>query len=1087
MITPKNKIFNVFFLSVLIGMFCLVVPTFAADSTGTATTGTTTTSSTDSSSSSCAKKSCSEIKCSPTYNSKGVYNQVAKSINLSSKCLAGIASSSTSCFNSVPVSFAGSYEGIGNRSPTRNHYGSDIGGAGNTAINVYAAADGVVKYKNTSTGGGRTIVIEHTKACSGSTGTNKYKTVYRHLFAYKVSAGDSVSKGDIIGIEGGSDASRIGGAPCDNSAQKKMEGYTTAGCTKDYGPYAIHLHLELANGPASGSSSAVRVNEVMSAYCPDVQSLCGGCAGSATCLSKGVSSYSDGTVATTDGTTSGGDASGSASGDGGGSSEDTQCKLTDYLDSASCTFCDLFRAIYNAASTIAKIANEKLLTPCKKIVLLGFVIWICIFLLKQLSTYSEASTGEMLKGLIFQGFRVAVVVAILSGAVYDVMDLTLNPVMRTGLSFVQTLNSSSDCGSEITQGIVGYDSYKGYANDENASGGLSIQVGQSILCSIKNLEDATGFMMKLGYYSMCLSVKDYIWLGFIPHLAYLTTGIFLWLCGLVLLLTFPWCLVDCVLQLCVAAALIPCSIAAFAFKPTAKYIKVVWSFFMNAMFNFVFMAVIIYIINNNLKSWIGYNYSTDSIDPSIFVNPFRMDTLAWYSLGAIKMFAVCFFCWCFFEEAKKMADRFSQGAALGGSKGIGRMVGGTLAGAAQSVGKPMLKAAGKTTGTLANAALGASWRSGKNHLRGIAMRGLGGKAIKDANGKVVGYQLKSSGIFGRSTRTVTKDENGNWVYKKDYKERDKHEKYFKKQTDENGKTKGYTDEYGNQMEKREVTDENGNKQIVYESKMPDGSVGARITTDESGKVLSYKRHRDAQDQEAHIHGTLTKVKDAYMSTTLQKDGEGNVVKNETQLLNASSKFLINKDGTTNMKAVEILMNGSSDKSAAVAEILNRHLAARGIPTDTKYKTRTVTVVNQQIKMVQSNGEGKEQQAITAHFDGKQLIINSEKVDENGNITKQTSNGMQTKTTTYEKEKDGTYTESTQYSFSDKLYNDNKRFDVLDAEGQWGRVLDPESVMRGFTTEDYEQHVQQIRNGDQINKVGGLSANAVRGKLKDISI
>ena len=99
--------------------------------------------------------------------------------------------------------------------------------------------------------------------------------------------------------------------------------------------------------------------------------------------------------------------------------------------------------------------------------------------------------GEMLKGIIYQGFRVAVIVIILNNAIYAAMDLTLNPVMETGLNFAQLLNNTeSVCndGAEYLQGIKGYDPSKGF-DGGNVEGGLSVNVGKSILCSLKKLED----------------------------------------------------------------------------------------------------------------------------------------------------------------------------------------------------------------------------------------------------------------------------------------------------------------------------------------------------------------------------------------------------------------------------------------------------------------------------------------------------------------------------------------------------------------------------------------------------------------------
>lgn len=71
----------------------------------------------------------------------------------------------------------------------RNHNGVDF--TGNK--NIMASDAGVIEFVGNKTGLGRTIIIDH---------KNGFKTVYGHLNSFKVSKGDKVEKGDIIGIMG---------------------------------------------------------------------------------------------------------------------------------------------------------------------------------------------------------------------------------------------------------------------------------------------------------------------------------------------------------------------------------------------------------------------------------------------------------------------------------------------------------------------------------------------------------------------------------------------------------------------------------------------------------------------------------------------------------------------------------------------------------------------------------------------------------------------------------------------------------------------------------------------------------------------
>ncbi|MCQ2735366.1 MAG: M23 family metallopeptidase, partial [Alphaproteobacteria bacterium] len=571
--------------------------------------------------------------------------------------------SKNSCFDSVPIDGgSGSYNTIGSRNNgTRNHYGTDIGANNTTSAKAYSVAEGQVVEYAPSTGGGNTMVINHPTKCSGGLGSHKgYHSVYRHLFKSLVGVGTKVKTrnegGPAIGIVGGSNYKD--GKLCQNPKQQNT------GCSKGgvggAGYYDIHLHLEIQAGLYSaGSGTQAKTSLTLQPYCQNIGVLCGGCPMPKKCgLHSGAPiPYGDASSIQNPGE---GDSAGRETPDNADVQDEGQCSLSKFLDSENCIFCGLFKTIFNAASSIAKSAMDGLAVPSKKIVGIGFLIWILLYLFKQIATPSGASTGEMLKGILFQGFRVAVVIIILTSALYSTMDLTLNPVLQTGLNFAQNLADFSKCpaDAEYMKDINGYDSTKGY-EDSSSTGGLSIEVGKAFVCSVKNMEDNLGVLMSVGKYLLCVSWNEEAWPGeimfinakLIPHLGYFFNGLAYYIVGLMLVLCAPWCLIDCVLQLCIAAGLIPCAIAAFAFKSTEKYLKIIWNFFMNSMFNFVFMAVILCIINSYIISWLKLN--PDQFDKTAFIDTNR---LAIYGIdgggfGGIVILGICFICWSFFGEA----------------------------------------------------------------------------------------------------------------------------------------------------------------------------------------------------------------------------------------------------------------------------------------------------------------------------------------------------------------------------------------------------------------------------------------------------
>ena len=1013
--------------------------------------------------------------------------QGSSSAKLDINCLRN--NSANSCFNSVPITGGtGNYNSIGKRAAGRNHYGTDIGASNTTSAQALAAADGdIVYFSRTSSGSGITTAINHPKPCGGM-----FHTVYRHQYK-ALKTGGHVAKNEPIGIVGGSNYT--GGKLCQHPSQDGGASGCPYGGTTGKGYYQIHLHFELADGPLTGNSTLASTQTILKPYCKDVGSMCGDCPGtSSDCPCKGNCGGAFGDSSTQQNLPA---------------DEATEiatqnaCNFASYLDSENCVFCNVFKIMFNSASEIAKVANDSLAVPCRNLVEIGFLIWIFFYLLKQVSSYGGASTGEMLKGLLYQGCRVAIVVIILNGSIYKVMDLTLNPVLKTGMNFTESLSSDSTCPADkdYMQGIKGYKD-GGYEGSD-VDGGLPVDLGKSIICSIKHLEDSTGMLMGLGKYSMCLGETIHRWLkGLMPGLGYMSTGAFLWLAGLILLLAFPWCLVDCILQLCLAAALVPCAIAAYAFKVTEKYIKIIWNFFMNALFNFVFMALIVYIINSQFKDWIGIDGSATP-DDEVFITGFTsFNGLAWWGIGAIKIMAICFLCWTFFDEAGGMGKRFADSPGLGGGAGIGRMVGGTMAASAMNYGaKPALHMANKgaqLVGTGVNSLAGNWGRSQANRLTGWATSKLGGKTITDADGKAIGYQSSFRLLGHQFDRTVTKDENGVWTQMKSVHQRSATDKAFEKMLDANGNE--MKDANGNTMyqARHRLFGVTSGREAMIATKDEDGNLHYQtadgknsFTMNADGEIVSYKTPYTrsilrpwAHEKTVRQFGTSQTINDGISKTTNQLDTQGNVIGTTTKFKNVTSNYLVNKDGTINTMAFNQMKNGALNAETAATHMVSTVMQSRGMELDSSFIDRQVKINDDGSFTIIQTNNNQSKQVIHASMVGDQMLIEQQVTDAYGNITRNISNGIQSKVETFTAVRDKPtqpgqlgrltgYRYDARYRMSDYAHKNNPWRGPLTAKGTWGQMIDPEKAMLGFDKDDFIKHAVQVNLNKMQKRMGAV--------------
>ena len=100
---------------------------------------------------SCSGNCSAANKCKPARNGFS-YVSTSSSNVINGKCIKD--ATANGCYNANPTSCSGSYNGLGSRGSSRNHYGSDIGsaacGAAKGKIQVYAPADGTIVWTGVS-------------------------------------------------------------------------------------------------------------------------------------------------------------------------------------------------------------------------------------------------------------------------------------------------------------------------------------------------------------------------------------------------------------------------------------------------------------------------------------------------------------------------------------------------------------------------------------------------------------------------------------------------------------------------------------------------------------------------------------------------------------------------------------------------------------------------------------------------------------------------------------------------------------------------------------------------------------------------
>ncbi len=744
--------------------------------------------------------------------------QIAR-YDISPKCIEQNTNTADSCINVMPVTNVSRIpEDVCYRnegwSKKRNHNGMDYAATMGTAVT--AAMDGtIIRYSfgvsepargvcQSSGGGyGNVVYIQH-EGCDGT-----YTTRYGHLTNKTVDGlknGSKVKKGDVIGYVGGT-----GGA-----------------CGRP------HLHFEL-RGPG---------DTLINPLCDQIQGICK-C--QSPVPSSDLSSCKDAEFAASSSSSVDATAGVTAISIAKSSGSDTPLKGSNSCASFEevrnsyrewgCIFCKPFEIIFNTASVMAKQSFDALSEAVIVVVVVAFAIWLALVTLRFVSTMEIREPRIFVKTLLNQAFRVLIVVILLNSELSYILSMTLDPVFSTGLQIAQLAGKiSNTCTLDANLSIV---------SDER--GGLSSAMGTGILCTIKAIQDQIGDILALGEVCWCLawSSENAVMLVF-PHLGYMLTGILYYVGGVALLFIYPFLLVDCLLKLAIAVALLPAALGAFAFKATSQYLQKVWNVFLNAVLSFIFLSLIIFIIAS---------IAADTLSEILTAEVGILLRFFWWMVEVVKVVAVCFLGWAVLGEMKKFSDAFAQTLKL---NNIGSQTGSTA-----------LEFGAKRPGLFVGKAAVKGAVVGGTAVGRVAHEGITRMSINRWKGAAEGNTVVNPfNPFSSINHGIQKarDANGNVL-----KDKDGNEMYD---------TSSILQRIRGKKEYRTfTTDASGNTKMTVTTESRSGKKTVRET-------------------------------DSYATTIKKYDKNGQEVKSQQKINASMLKYSLNKDGTYNHQVINDFMQNS---------------------------------------------------------------------------------------------------------------------------------------------------------------------------------
>ena len=524
------------------------------------------------------------------------------------------------------------------------------------------------------------------------------------------------------------------------------------------------------------------------------------------------------------------------------------CSVSNYRNSfKDCIFCSIFATLFNTASQLAARAYPVLEQGIEALVLVGMALWLAMLVLKYVSNFETKDPRNLVKEIFNQAFVVIVVIIVLRAGATQLMNLILTPIFETGMQLAQLAvagNNGETCNPQSLSGI------------SNIEGGLPISMGQSIVCTIDAIQNKILDIMAVGSAALCAGFYIYSWGGIVifPHLGFVITGVLLWVSALLMLIIYPWLLIDCVLQMCIASVMLPVAVGAYAFKYTRKmFVAKVWGTFLEAMFMFVFLSLVISVLLLSLDSVTAEAFDKKLLEAGSGNTDFSvlLDGIGWWSVNCLKLVFVMLLGWAVLGEAKAFASQFANGIhveSIGSNVGTLAMSGVKGAGmAAFGVGKSAVTKAGGMIGETLSEKANDFKQSYQAHNMSRRMQKLANQGIKDEDGR-----LSYRNAWGR-----------------------------KFTLGEDGQSYSYRNWRGQTVTKK-------------------------ITKDEQGRSIITVATRGA------MSGRTTEVSnDGYIRNRIVRDKNGNIISQKTEMTTAAGKYLINNDGTINQVALNNIMQNSA--------------------------------------------------------------------------------------------------------------------------------------------------------------------------------
>lgn len=440
---------------------------------------------------------------------------------------------------------------------------------------------------------------------------------------------------------------------------------------------------------------------------------------------------------------------------------DTSDNCVPPMEHTSCMFCGMFKIIYQAGSAVAERAYTAFHSDLGKLIAVFLAVSLALIVLKNVAAMNSLDPGTLVNDLLKKTFVAITILIITTQDYYNIINLTIVPIIHTALGFIETSGGSSTSCAVSAGGLPGFVSFTG----TRADAGLPSEIGQMIICAVDNIESKIDVLFEYARYGFCRGLGPSRLFHILPHPVYIIDAIILYLGGLFFLISYPWVLADAVLQLGISLALLPFAVAGYAFEGTKGYLGKVFSWILNSMFVFLFTGILITCALDYIASLI-LGLSDSSVGPdAIYIN--SNSGIAFYGPNMVMIIFMLVIGITYLEHISELASVFSEGTGLSAAQTVGSQVKSVAEKQIGKVGEKAFEAVGDATVWTAKRTV-EGFRAGTRHA---AMYMTNQWGHQDANGNMtfnVGTKFTPKWLNRGLSFTAEKQPDGSTILKREF-------------------------------------------------------------------------------------------------------------------------------------------------------------------------------------------------------------------------------------------------------------------------------------------------------------------------------